>query len=83
MSGSAARAGETDCRRRQHRAPARPNHFNLRLEDGRLCCLVIVGVRADGTKELVAVADGEREAGAWPCAWSAPPSPTGTAVSRI
>jgi transposase-like protein len=36
-------------------------HFNIRLEDGRLCCLVIVGVRADGTKELVAVADGERE----------------------
>jgi putative transposase len=36
-------------------------HFNLRLEDGRLCCLVIVGVRADGTKELVAVTDGERE----------------------
>jgi len=36
-------------------------HFNLRLADGRLCCLVIVGVRADGTKELVAVADGERE----------------------
>jgi transposase-like protein len=36
-------------------------HFNLRLEEGRLCCLVIVGVRADGTKELVAVADGERE----------------------
>jgi putative transposase len=41
-------------------------HFNLRLEDGRLCCLVIIGVRADGTKELVAVADGEREsADAW------------------
>jgi transposase-like protein len=36
-------------------------HFNLRLEDGRLCCLVIVGVRADGTKELVAVSDGTRE----------------------
>jgi len=36
-------------------------HFNIRLADGRLCCLVIVGVRADGTKELVAVADGERE----------------------
>jgi len=61
MSGSAARAGETDRRRRQHRAPARPNHFNLRLEQARLCCLVLVGVRADGTKELVAVADGERE----------------------
>jgi putative transposase len=41
-------------------------HFNLRLEDGRLCVLVVVGVRADGTKELVAVADGERESGdAW------------------
>jgi transposase-like protein len=38
-------------------------HCNLRLEDGRLCCLVIVGVRADGTKELVAVADGQRESG--------------------
>jgi len=36
-------------------------HFNLRLADGRLCCLVLVGVRADGTKELVAVADGQRE----------------------
>jgi putative transposase len=36
-------------------------HFNIRLDEGRLCCLVIVGVRADGTKELVAVADGERE----------------------
>ena len=37
-------------------------HFSIRLgEQGRLCCLVIVGVRADGTKELVAVADGTRE----------------------
>jgi putative transposase len=25
-------------------------HFNIRLEEGRLCCLVIVGVRADGTR---------------------------------
>jgi transposase-like protein len=42
-------------------------HFNVRLGDqGRLCCLVIVGVRADGRKELVAIADGEREsADAW------------------
>jgi transposase-like protein len=41
-------------------------HFNIRLEDGRLCCLVLVGVRADGTKELVAVAEGQRESGdAW------------------
>jgi transposase-like protein len=36
-------------------------HFNIRLEDARLCALVIVGVRSDGAKELVAVADGERE----------------------
>jgi hypothetical protein len=36
-------------------------YFRVRLEQARLCCLVIVGVRADGTKELVAVADGERE----------------------
>jgi putative transposase len=37
-------------------------HFNIRLGDqGRLCCLVIVGVRTDGRKELVAVADGTRE----------------------
>jgi transposase-like protein len=33
----------------------------VRLEQAHLCCLVIVGVRADGRKELVAVADGERE----------------------
>jgi transposase-like protein len=36
-------------------------HFNVRLEEDRLCCLVIVGVRSDGTKELVAIEDGYRE----------------------
>jgi putative transposase len=36
-------------------------HFNIRLEEERLCCLVVVGVRADGTKELVAIGDGYRE----------------------
>ncbi len=36
-------------------------HFNVRLEEERLCCLVIVGVRRDGKKELVAIADGYRE----------------------
>ena len=36
-------------------------HFNFRLEEARLCALVIVGVRLDGTKELVALADGYRE----------------------
>ncbi len=40
--------------------------FNVRLPDidgekDRLCCLVIVGVRPDGRKELVAVSDGYRE----------------------
>lgn len=36
-------------------------HFNIRLEEERLCTLVVLGVRADGTKELVAVEDGYRE----------------------
>lgn len=36
-------------------------HFNIRLEHERLCCLVLIGVRADGHKELVAVSDGYRE----------------------
>ncbi|MFB6393794.1 IS256 family transposase [Polymorphospora lycopeni] len=41
-------------------------HVNVRLEQDKLCLLVIVGVRADGTKELVALADGYREStGSW------------------
>jgi transposase-like protein len=36
-------------------------HFNVRLEEDRLCTLVVVGVRPDGTKELVALAEGYRE----------------------
>ena len=36
-------------------------HFNIRLEDDRLCTLVVIGARADGTKELVALEDGYRE----------------------
>lgn len=36
-------------------------HFNVRLEDDRLCTLVLIGVRPDGTKELLAVEDGYRE----------------------
>jgi transposase-like protein len=36
-------------------------HFNVRLEEARLCALVIVGVRTDGTKELVSITDGHRE----------------------
>jgi transposase-like protein len=36
-------------------------HFNVRLEEARLCALVMVGVRHDGTKELVSITDGHRE----------------------
>jgi putative transposase len=36
-------------------------HFNIRLQEDRLCALVMVGVRLDGTKELVAIRDGYRE----------------------
>ncbi len=36
-------------------------HFNVRLQEARLCALVLVGVRADGTKELVSITDGHRE----------------------
>jgi transposase-like protein len=41
-------------------------HVNIRLEEDKLCLLVMIGVRADGRKELVALADGYREsAGSW------------------
>jgi transposase-like protein len=36
-------------------------HVNVRLEEAKLCLLVLVGVRADGRKELIALADGYRE----------------------
>jgi putative transposase len=36
-------------------------HFNIRLEADRLCTLVLIGARADGAKELLAVEDGYRE----------------------
>jgi transposase-like protein len=36
-------------------------HVNIRLEEHRLCLLVMIGVRADGRKELIALADGYRE----------------------
>lgn len=36
-------------------------HFRVRLEEDDLCCLVVVGVAADGTKHLVTVQDGYRE----------------------
>jgi transposase-like protein len=36
-------------------------HFNVRLEEERLCTLVLIGACADGHKELIAVEDGYRE----------------------
>ena len=36
-------------------------HVNVRLEEAKLCLLVMIGVRADGRKELVALTDGYRE----------------------
>jgi putative transposase len=36
-------------------------HFNIRLDDDRLCTLVMIGTRPDGEKELLAVEDGYRE----------------------
>ncbi|MBF4195674.1 IS256 family transposase [Mycolicibacterium phlei] len=36
-------------------------HLKVRLEQEKLCLLVMLGVRADGRKELVAITDGYRE----------------------
>lgn len=36
-------------------------HLRIRLDEAKAAVLVIIGVRADGTKELVAMADGYRE----------------------
>ena len=33
----------------------------VRLAQDKVCLLVMIGVRADGTKELIALADGQRE----------------------
>ena len=36
-------------------------HLEVRLEQDKVCLLVMIGVRADGRKELVALDDGYRE----------------------
>jgi transposase-like protein len=36
-------------------------HVNIRLEEHKLCLLVLIGVRADGSKELITLANGYRE----------------------
>ena len=41
-------------------------HVNIRLDEEKLCLLVLLGVRVDGTKQLIALADGYREStGSW------------------
>jgi len=36
-------------------------YFNIRLEGGRQCILVLMGATAEGQKELIAIQDGQRE----------------------
>jgi putative transposase len=36
-------------------------YFNIRLQEGRQCILVLLGATADGKKELIAISDGYRE----------------------
>jgi putative transposase len=36
-------------------------HFNIRLEGGRQCILVLLGATVDGKKELIAIQEGHRE----------------------
>jgi transposase-like protein len=41
-------------------------HVNIRLDEEKLCLLVMVGVRVDGAKELIALSEGYREStGSW------------------
>jgi hypothetical protein len=48
------RAAETDRPKDRHRAAVRPHHLRIRLGESKACVLVLIGVRADGTKELIA-----------------------------
>ena len=36
-------------------------HVNVRLDDDRVCLLVVMGARPDGEKEVIAIEDGHRE----------------------
>lgn len=41
-------------------------NFSIRLEEDRLCCLALIGVRTDGSKVVLALEDGYRESSeAW------------------
>jgi hypothetical protein len=55
-SGSAGGQGKRSGSKDRYRAPGLPNH-----EDPKVCLLIVIGVREDGCKELLAVEDGYRE----------------------
>lgn len=38
-------------------------HLKVRLDEAKACVLVVIGVRADGSKELIALDEGYRESG--------------------
>jgi len=38
-------------------------HLKVRLDEAKACVLVMIGVRVDGSKELIALAEGYRESG--------------------
>jgi transposase-like protein len=48
-------------------------YFNIRLEEGRPCILVLLGATADSKKELIAIQDGERgpNSRGRSCCWTA------------
>lgn len=55
------RVGETAWRKRRDRAPARPYYLGAGLEKENSCLLTLLGARADGTKDLIAMEIGYRE----------------------
>ena len=55
-------------------------HVNIRLEEHKLCLLVMIGVRADGRKELIALADGYRESAE---SWADSRYPSARAMSSL
>src|SRR5260221_349913 len=58
---SGARAPPGTCRASTTSTCGPTIHVNIRREEHKLCLLVMIGVRADGRKELIALADGYRE----------------------
>jgi len=69
LAGRGGRVQQALARRDQRRARETDDvyvwvdgiHLKVRLEQDKVCLLVMIGVRADGTKELIALDDGHRE----------------------